>query len=67
MVIFDDVFWRAYRQIGPKIIQSFEWVEQNLKPTHDAIVDDDKFVKFNHLRVDQQAWKLRGVSFFLTV
>eukprot|EP00173_Palmaria_palmata_P004560 Plantae.Rhodophyta-Palmaria_palmata.ctg6454.p1 GENE.Plantae.Rhodophyta-Palmaria_palmata.ctg6454~~Plantae.Rhodophyta-Palmaria_palmata.ctg6454.p1 ORF type:complete len:323 (+),score=8.35 Plantae.Rhodophyta-Palmaria_palmata.ctg6454:30-998(+) len=56
MIIFDDLFQQAHRQIGPKMIRSFEWIEENLKPVHVAMVDDDTYVNVKHLCVDQPTW-----------
>lgn len=61
MVIFEELFQQAHRQTGPKMVRSFEWMEQNLKPAHVAMVYDDTYINFNHLRVEQPTWKVRDV------
>lgn len=58
MVILHDLLQKAHRQIGPKMIRSFEWVIQNYNILHAVMVDDDSYVNVDRLRSDWRTWEV---------
>jgi Galactosyltransferase len=56
LVVLDGLRQQAHRQIGAKMVRSFEWIANNWIVGHVVMVDDDTYVNTASLFADYPSW-----------